>query len=190
MKFRRILTVVAVALMLAAPQLSRAQKLAVNYNAGDLVFLGTIGAGVDYAFAQHWSAGAEARFNPWTFAPGDCSTQTEYRHQTYSLGVRYWPWYVYSGWFAGFKAQYQEYNRGGFGGRLRTEEGDAYGLGIDFGYAWMLTHSINLNLGLGVWGGYTKYTNYSCPYCGTITGRGSKPFILPNELFIALVYVF
>lgn len=183
-----ILAVVVVGLLSSFP--AHAQKVAVSLNAGDAVCLGTVGAEFNYAVAQNWSLNAGARVNPWTFNKGDAERQSQLRHQTYAVGVRFWPWYVYSGLWFGAKAQYQEYNRGGFNGKMKTEEGDAFGLGLEFGYSWLVTHAFNLNFGLGGWGGHTKYTQYECAYCGRRTEEGDKFFFLPNELIIGLVFVF
>lgn len=191
MNMKRIkLILLAVSVGLLSSFQAHAQKAAVSVNAGDALCLGTAGAEVSYAVARNWSLNAGARFNPWTFNKGDAKRQTQLRHQTYAVGARFWPWYVYSGLWFGAKAQYQEYNRGGFKGRLRTEEGDAFGLGVEMGYSWIVTHAFNLNFGLGAWGGYTEYVSYDCPYCGRRTGDGGKFFILPNELIVGLVFVF
>ena len=179
-------------LLLAMPQQAYAQKLEASLNLGDALLLGTVGVEANYALSQHWSAGATVRVNPWTFNASavDPQMQSQLRQQSYALGVRWWPWYVYSGVWAGVKAQYQEYNRGGFGGRLSTEEGDAFGASVEVGYSWMLSHQLNLNLGVSGWGGVTKYVSYSCPRCGRIVEKGVKPFLLPNEIIIAIAYIF
>lgn len=186
---------IAVRLMLAAlavlPCLpSNAQKLALSYNVGDAVLFGTVGVGADYALSQKWSIDAEVRFNPWTFHAGDAGRQAQWRHQTYAVGMRFWPWYVHSGFWAGALFQYQEYNRGGFFGDRITEEGDAFGLCLEAGYSWMLSHSINVNVGVGGWGGYTFYRSYECPRCGRLLEAGGKPFVLANRFILAVEYVF
>ena len=107
----------------------------------------------------------------------------------FAAGARFWPWHVYSGWWLGAKAQYQEYNRGGIRSAL-TEEGDRVGAGLSAGYSYMLLPHLNLDFGLGVWGGYAWYTSYACPVCGLTTDRGGKGFILPSDLLLSLTYVF
>ena len=54
----------------------------------------------------------------------------------------------------------------------------------------MLHENLNLDFGLGVWGGQKTYITYACPSCGRITGKGSRWFILPNEIRVALQYIF
>lgn len=172
----------------AVPLLAQAQQWSVGINALDAANVGTLSAEGSVAASRHITVNASARINPWTFAEGT-PDQKQHRHQTYAAGIRWWPWNVYSGWWMGAKAQFQEYNRGGFRSR-ETEEGDAYGAGLSFGYTWMLHEHVNLEAGAGVWGGYRTYTVYACPTCGRKTDEGAKWFFLPNEAILSLVFVF
>ena len=118
---------------LSAALPARAQRFSVGTNVADWLSLGTMNASASAAVARHFTLNAEARVNPWTFNTNDSETQLQNRHQTYSIGTRWWPWYVYSGWWVGLAAQYQEYNRGGIFSR-NTEEGDAFGAVLSAGY--------------------------------------------------------
>ena len=108
--------------MLFSATAAKAQTWTVALNLGDAIELGTIGIEGSVAVAQHWSIHAGAKVNPWTFAKHDTwnglfsepdPDQKQDRKQSYAIGARWWPWNVYSGWWVGCKAQYQEYNRGG-----------------------------------------------------------------------------
>ncbi len=85
--------------------------------------------------------------------------------------------------------QFQEYNRGGIFSP-ETEEGNAYGIGASGGYSVHVNRWLNVDFGLGFWGGMTRYVTYACPYCGKRTGEGTKAFFLPDELRVALELVF
>ena len=189
-----------------------AQTWSVAVNAADLMELGTIGVEGAVAVSQHWSIHAGAKVNPWTFAKKDTfnglfsepnPNQKQNRKQAYAVGARWWPWNVYSGWWVGGKAQYQEYNRGGLrlpigvgndrfgiGNDGGAEEGDAFGAALAGGYSLMLREHLNLDFGLGVWGGWTSYTTYGCPLCGKVVDKGQRWFVLPNEVILSLVYIF
>ena len=184
--------------MIASAAAAMAQTWAVAANAADMAELGTIGVEGSAAVSQHWSIHAGAKFNPWTFAKKDTFNglfsepnpdQKQNRKQTYAVGARWWPWNVYSGWWVGGKAQYQEYNRGGIITKT-AEEGDAFGAALAGGYSLMLKEHWNLDFGVGLWGGWTKYTTYACPSCGQVVDEGQKWFILPNELILSFVYIF
>ncbi len=184
----RILAIITV-LFLALPQSLDARRFAVSTNILGYLYLGTMNLEASYGLSQHWSLNAGAKFNPFTFKlPSDDSTMQS-RQQSYELGVRLWPWHIYSGWWVAAKAKYQEYNRGGLFSS-RTEEGDGVGIGFSAGYSYMLHPNLNLEFGLGLWTGVKKYTVYDCPACGLTVDSGTKGFILPNELLLSLVYVF
>ena len=168
---------------------AEAQDFSIATNLVDYVSLGTLNAEVSAATGRHISLHAAARVNPWTFHKGDPAKQMQNRHQTYSLGMRFWPWHIYSGWWISADVQYQEYNRGGIISQ-KTEEGDAYGISPGAGYSLMLHEHLNLDFGLSFWAGQKTYITYACPSCGRITDKGSKWFVLPNELRVAIQYIF
>lgn len=165
-----------------------AQRFSVGTNMIDWMSLGTINAEASVAVAQHFSIHVGAELNPWTYAAGNQKKQFEARQNSYWGGLRYWPWHVYSGWWWGGDIRYSIYNLGGIIKRS-AEEGEAYGVGAYGGYSIMLSHMWNLDLGFGFWGGYKKYTTYSCPLCGVVTDKGEKAFILPDaRVAIQLIF--
>ena len=175
-----------------------AQTWAVAVNAADAIDLGTIGLEGSAAVGQHWSIHAGAKVNPWTFSKHNTwnglfsepdPDQKQDRKQVYAIGARWWPWNVYSGWWVGAKAQYQEYNHGGIITKT-AEEGDAFGAALAGGYSLMLKEHWNLDFGLGVWGGWTLYRKFEYPENGKIIEEGHKWFFLPNEVILSLVYIF
>lgn len=174
--------------LLLSEQRADAQKLGVSTNAVDYLYFGTLNAEAQYALAQHWSVSASFRYNPFTYKEGS-EEQFQQRQRTANIGSRYWTWNTYSGWWFAAKAQWQEFNEGGIA-TLETSEGDRYGAGLSAGYTIMLNKNFNIDLGLGLWGGYEVYTTYACPNCGRIVESGEKSFILPNEASISLLYIF
>ncbi len=166
---------------------AHAQKWSVSTNmAGYLNFL-TINAEGAYALAQHWSVTVGARYNPFSFGREDRELRN--KQQSYCLGARFWPWHTYSGWWVAGKLQYQEYNSGGIVSR-KTEEGDRWGAGLAGGYTYMVSQRLNLEFGLGLWAGVKKFMKYSCPKCGTTLDGGVRAFLMPDDVIIALTYVF
>lgn len=180
-------------LFLAAAVLSvfsaSAQQWSVGTNLLGYGNMGTLNMEASAAVARHFTVNTTIEVNPWTFNAGDPETQKQNRSQSYAVGMRWWPWHVYSGWWTAGRLRYSEYNRGGFISRL-TEEGDAYGAGISAGYALMLRDNLNLEAGAGFWGGYRTYTVYPCPVCGKATGSGAKWFVRPSEAILSLVFIF
>lgn len=178
----------AIFLFLLLPSLASAQRFQLSTNTVDYACLGTLNAEFDYALSRHWSLGIGGRYNPFSF-PRDGGNRMQLRQRSLGLNARWWPWHIYSGWWLSGKAQWQEYNMGGVISD-KTEEGQRYGGGITAGYSYMVNRHLNLDFGLGVWGGRKRYTVYACPECGTRLESGTKTFILPNDVLIALSYVF
>lgn len=166
-----------------------AQDWSLSTNLVDYITLGTLNLEGSAATGRHITINASARVNPWIFHKGDPSKQMQNKHQTYAVGARYWPWHIYSGWWISGMAQYQEYNRGGIISD-RTEEGDAFGLSVGGGYSLMIHENLNLDFGLALWGGQKSYVTYACPSCGKITDKGSKWFLMPNEIRVSIAYIF
>ena len=189
---------IIVLLIICFPYMGFGQKLSLSTNLLEYANLGTLNMEASLALAQKFSVNTSVKYNPFTYNKGDVEAQFQNRQRAFSLGVRYWPWHVYSDWWLGIKAQTQEYNKGGmdFMGNaseqnsLKTEEGDRYGLGLSAGYTLLINENLNLDFGLGLWGGVTKYYVYSCPNCGLLEKKGMKKFIKPNDVLISLVYVF
>ena len=166
-----------------------ANRFGLSTNLLDYARLGTLNLDASYAASRHWSITAGARYNPFTFREDDPDRQFQYRQQSYAVGARWWLWHTWSGWWLAGKARYQEYNVGGFGTR-ETEEGDRAGAGLYMGYTHMLAPHLNMEFGLGFWGGMSWYSRYSCPTCGMTLDQGHEYFIRPDDLMISVVYVF
>ena len=164
-----------------------AQNWAISTNVADYANFGTLNVEGSVAAGRHWSVTAVAKYNPFMYWKGE--DPVSMKQQLYGAGVRYWPWHVYSGWWAGARAQYQEYNHGGLTSPM-TEEGDRYGLGLSGGYSYMLNPHLNIDFGVGVWSGYGRFVRYACPVCGVTKQRGEKLFVLPNDILLSVVYVF
>lgn len=187
---KRIMTMITVSLLAAAGACGvDARRFSLSTNMLDYANFATLNVEASYGVARHWSVNAGAKLNPFTFRLREKGTQMQNRQQSYELGVRMWPWHIFSGWWVAAKAKYKEYNTGGIISS-RTEEGDSYGLGFTAGYSYMLHPNLNLEFGIGFWTGVRQYTVYECPSCGLTTETGTKGFILPNEILLSLVYVF
>lgn len=123
---------------------------AFSVNLVDYASLGTVQGSIQYGISRHVSIDAAARVNR--------------RSQTFSAGARWWPWYIYSGWWVKGLAQ------------IENKE-EAYGAGLSLGYSLLLSRWLNLDFGVGGWGGR----------------RGTEDrswFLAPNEITAALMFVF
>ena len=184
-------------LLLLLPLRAGAQRLGLGTDAADWLSLGTLNAEASLgtlnaeaslAASRHLSLHAGVELNPWTFHAGK-PRQMELRQNSWWAGVRWWPWHVYAGWWAGADGRYTVYNVGGGFFGQQAEEGDAGALSLWGGYAVMLSPRWNLDLGAGIRGGWTVYKVYACPQCGRMVEQGVKPFLLPDAR-IALQLLF
>ena len=164
-----------------------AQNWNLSTNVAGYADYGTLNAEVGYGLGRHWNAAASVRYNPFSYTSDGEPLQN--RQRSIAAGARYWPWHIYSGWWLGLSAQLQEYNRGGIR-TPETREGERYGAGVSGGYAYMLTPWLNLDLGVGFWGGWDRYAVYDCPVCGLTRDRGQTLFLLPDRLLLGLSFVF
>ena len=181
--------VLTLSLLSACLSPSWGQEVSVSTNTVDYVNLGTMNVEASYALARHWSMTAGLKYNPFTWKADNESGLMQNRQAVSAAGVRYWPWHVYSGWWMAAKGQYQVYNIGGISS-IETQEGDRYGAGVALGYSYMLHKHLNLEFGVGAWGGLDRFTLYSCPRCGKILNEGDDFFILLNDVLLSLTYVF
>lgn len=163
------------------------QKMSLGTNAIGYARYGTVNADMCWGFSRHWSVSAGGWYNPFSFR-GDYGTVFE-KQRSLSLGSRWWPWHVFSGWWLDGRIRWQEYNTGGKGSP-ETTEGDRYGASLSAGYSYMLSPHVNLDFGAGLWGGKASYTTYACQRCGKITSAGEKTFILPADIMLGVSYVF
>ena len=163
-------------------------RLGVGTNITDYFYLLTPNVDLQYSINRHVTAQAGLKYNNWSFA-GGTDREVKNRRQTYYAGARWWPWYTFSGWWMGSAAQFEEYDTGGVF-RDDSEAGNAVGLSVSAGYSLQIKKWLNVDVGVGVWGGKTRYSLYACPYCGKKLEDGEKFFVLPNEARVALQFIF
>lgn len=185
---RRIILTAVLLTIFTTPAMG--QKWSISTNLIDYANLITLNAEGNYSLSQHWSITLNSKYNPFIFnAKKGPGKQFQNKSLILACGAKFWPFFVYSGFFYGFKFQWQQYNRGGISSP-ETFQGDAFGAGLNFGYALMLSKNFNLEFGIGLWGGWSKYISYSCPKCGRETGRDDRWFVYPNDIQISIAYTF
>ena len=183
--FRRILlTIVLMGTGVAA----WSQRLTIGTDAAEWLGFGTMNLDASAAVSRNISLHVGASLNPWTFKEGKPDEQFQMRRLSYNAGLRWWPWHIYSGWWAGSDVMYIIYNEGGILSR-EAEEGQALGGSAWGGYSVMRSDRWNLDIGAGIRGGWKKYTVYTCPICGVKTDSGEKGFLVPDAR-IAVQWIF
>ncbi|MCQ2146533.1 MAG: DUF3575 domain-containing protein [Bacteroidales bacterium] len=166
-----------------------AQDFSLSTNLASLAELGTLNAEAGVGLSRHVSLNAGLRYNPFVYSKSGTGDTVQDKKQSYAVGAKFWLWHLYSGWWLGSSMQYEEFSEGGFRSKV-TSEGDRYGSTISAGYSYLLGKHFNLDLGLGMWGGWEKYVSYSCPTCGEKVDSGNKVFFLPDAAIVAISYIF
>ena len=168
----------------------RATPVSLSTDIVDWANFGTINLEAGAGLGRHLSVTAGAKYNPWSFKTQKLGLQLYNKQTTAYAGLRYWPWYVFSGWWIGAQTQYTQYAETGIW-RHALDTGSAVGGGLSLGYTLMLHEKLNLEFGAGAWAGRRyKHTLYCCPECMYVRESGPSNFIALNDISVALMYVF
>lgn len=151
---------------------------------------GSVNAGVNYGLSSKWTVGTMLSYNPWKYG------KTRLKHFLVSPGVRYWLCDNNAGHFFGANLTYARYNVGGIripfvSDNIRNNryQGNLGGVGVSYGYSWIIGKDFNLEVELGLGVQHTAYSKYPCANCGDKIKDGRKTFITPNRLGVNLVYM-
>ena len=168
-----------------------AQRVSVQTNALDILALGTLNGEVNVAVARHISLFAGGRYNPWTFTQKEPSCIIQNQQRTAYAGVRWWPWYIHSGWWFAAKGQWQEYTNTGIWRAALKEGRGGLGGGLSLGYTYMLSKHFNIECGAGAWVvHYKEYNFYDSPAKLSSRHTGPATLFYPDFLSVSFVYVF
>lgn len=167
----------------------RAQKVSLSTDLVDWGYFGTINMEAGVSVSQHFSLMAGARYNPWEFKTR--LDKDMYKKQTTAyIGARWWPWYVFSGWWLGAKVQHSSFSETGMW-RPALEKKNAIGAGISGGYTLMLHKNLNLEFSAGIWGGrHYRYKLYECPECMVLRTDKPRNFLDLEDISISIMYIF
>lgn len=178
-------------LLVCASVRMAAQTIAVKSN---LLYdaTSTFNLSVEAKLSCSWSVDLSANYNPWTF-----KDNKKWKHFLLQPELRYWTQSTFKGHFFGVHVLGGKYNAGGvhlpFGlyKELRGErhQGQLFGTGVAYGYAWTLGCRWGVEAELGL--GYVRanYDRFSCEACGKEIGKGSRNYVGPTKLALNLVYV-
>ncbi|WP_455590456.1 DUF3575 domain-containing protein [Bacteroides sp.] len=144
--------------------------------------------GAEFSLSNRFTLEASTRYNPF----GQNSVNKK-MHWFLRPEFRWWMKEAFDGHFFGLYASYGIYNVAGMkqplGPKDRRYEGDAYGVGLTYGYQWKLARRWRLETSLSA--GYirTSYDYYDCRICGERLGSDTKHFFRPTRAAISIVYL-
>jgi hypothetical protein len=157
----------------------------------------TINLGVEIGLAPKWTLDISGNLNAWSK-----DEQTRWKHWLVQPEARYWFCDRFSRHFIGAHAIGGAFNLGGINNNLsflgtdfsvlkeKRYQGYAYGGGIAYGFAFMLSEHINLELEAGFGYMYLDYDIYECGNCGRRIDEDTHHYIGPRKAAINLVFLF
>lgn len=167
-----------------------AQQVAVKTN---LLYWATStpNVGAEFGLGDRTTLDVSFGYNPWTLNRAE---NRKVRHVLVMPEFRYWLCESFRGHFFGLHTGYTYYNISGVGipfhsgTRGSRYQGWATGLGLSYGYSWVLGRRWNLEATVGLGYVYTDYRKYDCVTCGDYLGRQSKHLFTPTKAGITLIY--
>lgn len=183
-------------LFLGGPSRACAQDWAVKTN---LVYDATATAnlGVEIGLAPKWTLDVSGNLNAWSK-----NDKTKWKHWLIQPEARYWFCDRFSRHFIGVHAIGAAFNFGSIQNNIsflgtdlsvlssKRYQGYAFGGGLAYGYAFMLSKYINLELEAGFGYLYLDYEMFKCSDCGRKIGEGTHHYVGPTKAALNLVFLF
>lgn len=158
----------------------------------------TANLGIEFKVAPKWTVDISGNLNAWTF-----SDNKKWKHWVLQPEARYWLCERFNGHFVGAHLVGGIYNMGNWNtdftflgtdfGQLKEHryEGWLVGVGIAYGYHWMLGRHWSVEAEIGIGYVYTQADKYECPRCGEQL-ENNKPhhYVGPTKAAVNLIYVF
>ena len=143
--------------------------------------------------------------NPWKFKSGTDGTRMV-RHWVLMPEYRWWTCTRFNGHFVGVHAMGGQFDASSvdiplpgvfLGGinlseqlRNKSFEGSFAGIGVTYGYQWILSRHFNLEAEAGIGYNHVWYNMYACGVCGPRQKEGSTNYLGVTKLGVSLLYLF
>ncbi len=180
-----------------------AQELAIKTN---LLYdaTKTVNAGVELGLGKRTTLDVSGNYNAWNT---NNETNEKMRHMLVQPELRYYFCEKMNGHFFGVNAHLLQYNVSGehdiinlfqmastFNGvdammKKSRYQGDGYGAGVVYGYAWDISKRLNLEFAIGAGYTYFDYDRYGASKCAPLLESSNKDCWGLTKLGISLVYI-
>lgn len=150
----------------------------------------TVNLGFEFGLARILTLDLSANYNPWVF-----SDNRKVQHVLIQPELRFWTNERFSGNFIGLHGHWGQYNAGGVQLPFWNQwfeknryNGTLWGLGVSYGYQWVLSNRINLEATIGFGYAQMTYDRYDCRTCGIVKEHGVKyNYFGPTKLGVSLI---
>lgn len=149
--------------------------------------------GLEFGLGKRTTISLTGGYNPWTL---DKDANRKVKHWMVMPEFRYWLCENFNGHFFGLHSGYTFYNisavRIPFQDKSTAQhrfQGWATGVGISYGYSWIIGKRWNIEATLGFGYIYSEYDKYECVTCGRFKGSNDKHYFGPTNVGVSLIYV-
>lgn len=177
---------IILATIILFPLKASSQEFALKNNIlGDLT--GSLNLAGELRCGDKTSVQVGVSYNPWTF-----SDNKKFKHILVQPEYRYWFSDAFMGHFVGLEAQYAQYNVAGVSPihtiKNNRYQGNLMGVGVTYGYQWMLSTFWNIEANLSVGYVHFDYDKYG-PEKGARRINSSKnDYFGPVQAGISIIY--
>lgn len=193
---RTMRNILCIFLVLTSLQVS-AQSVSVKTN---LIYdvSTTVNLGAEFGLSPKWTLDVSANYNGWTF-----SENKKWKHWLIQPEVRYWLCERFNGHFVGAHLLGGIYNIGNLDtdfmllgtdfGQLKNYryEGWMAGVGVGYGYQWLLSRHWSLEAEIGVGYVYSRADKFECATCGEkLEDNEPHHYVGPTKVALSLIYAF
>ena len=129
---------------------------------------------------------------PLVWNPLEFGENRKWKHFLVQPELRYWTCEPFNGHFLGIHAHYAFYNAGGVGSRWMKDyrfEGWLAGIGVSYGYQWLLSSRWSIEASVGVGYAYMDYDRYLCRKCGAFQAHDRMNYFGPTKAAVSLIYI-
>jgi len=149
--------------------------------------------GIEIGLTPKTSLDLSVGWNPFN-RKGSEESNKKLMHLLIKPEFRYWLCERSNGHFFGIHPFYVDYNISERKVPLLFEkeyryEGDAFGIGVSYGYHWMLNKHWGIEFNAGIGAAFLKYSKFNCEKCSDKIGDFKKKYFGPTSLGIKLVYI-
>ncbi|MDR2038218.1 MAG: DUF3575 domain-containing protein [Bacteroidales bacterium] len=147
----------------------------------------TINLGPEIGLGKRFSLDIPVNYNPWEF-----SDNRKIKHWMVQPELRYWFCERFNRHFIGLHGIAGQYNfcNIDISDNLRdyNYQGDFYGVGLAYGYQWILGNRWGFEASIGAGYVYLDYDKYQCAECGTLIKSDTKHYFGITKLSLSFVY--
>ena len=153
----------------------------------------TFNLGGEFKLATRWTVEAEIGVNPFSGKHDDGSYGRSLKHLRVHPEVRYWFCEAFHKSFVGLHVPFLAYNFSDvkiLDLEDERRQGWGTGIGVSYGYQWLLHEHWNLEATFGVGYLYLNYDKFPCKNCGQKQTDLHRHYFGPTQAAVSLIYIF